>query len=182
MRIKIGKLSFDVDENVAEAYAAERDDWQGLVESAEKEAGELREKLDAATARADAAEVDRDKEKARADAAEDSDKLGEAVKARLSLERAASKYLKEDVSEKSDAEIMRAVILKDAPAAKLDDASDVYLRTRFDHVMDRAAADTSNVDNFRHVVKDAPGDTFDESAALDKLHERTRDAWKDGLQ
>lgn len=118
-------------------------------------ADELQAKLDTAsealktaTAETDKAKAERDALKEKADAATDEKAVQSAVKARLELERVASKVLKADknISEMSDSDIKKAVIMEKSPSAKLDGQSDVYIQARFDSVVELIANEKTTAD------------------------------------
>jgi hypothetical protein len=117
--------------------------------------------LDAAIAKADAADKAREgeksateKERARADAAdkaladekkarkdaEDPSKLRSAIKARVALETKAAPHLGKDfkVDEASELELKKAVLATLAPELDLKGKTDSYIEHRFDFEMERA--------------------------------------------
>ena len=102
----------------------------------------LSEQLAAANKRADEAEARSDEHKARADAAEKTakeakDGIGDAVKARVALHATASKFLgNQDVSDKSDRDVMVAVIATKHKGFDAAGKSDDYVRARFDAVIE----------------------------------------------
>lgn len=158
MKVQINGDRFDVDQDVADAIKSLKDSHKA--------------ELDREKARADVAEAEAAKEKARADQAEDPARVDAAVKARLDLERAAAQFKIEGSDKMDNAEIMRAVILAECPEAKLDDASEVYLRARFDHVVQTASR--SDVDETRKSVKESKSDqSFNEDAALNAIIQRS---------
>lgn len=76
-------------------------------------------------------------EKARTDAI---DLLPALVQQRASLESSAKNVLgaEEDLSKKTDSEVIAAVIVKDDPEFKVDGRSADYLRARFDGIVERS--------------------------------------------
>lgn len=184
VKFEINGVRLDVEDAVADAIEAERASAKAKLDAEAARADAAEAEVEKQKARADAAESEAVKEKERADKAESSDELQTRIDARLELERVGRTVLDgKDVAKMDDAEIMRAVILKDCPEAKLDDASDVYLRARFDHVVQAIESDESGVQNLRQRVNHADGgdEHFDEDDALDKLHEKSRNRWKEGL-
>lgn len=118
--VKLDGLTYEAAPEVAKALekAQERGD------KAEADAATHKTTADKATARADAAEGEVKKIK---------DSIPSLVKARSSLERSASDILGKDAKlDGDDASIMKQVIVKVSPEAKLDGVSDDYLRARFD--------------------------------------------------
>lgn len=147
VKVKINGEKFDVDPDVAEALAAEREIVQ--------------EKMDKEAARADAAEEAKDQVQSKLDEATDADKFRAAVQNRVDLERKALDVLgdKEDLATKTDAEIMGAVVAKLCPNAKLDGRSDAYLRGRFDSALEHASTVKDAQDKTKKAIKDsAEGD------------------------
>src|SRR5262249_12619081 len=92
-----------------------------------------REELARERARADAAHAEREKaEKARADAL-DPERLRDAVRARVLLERSAADVLGAEVKldSLSERQIKESVVKKVHPEAKLDGLPDAYVDGRF---------------------------------------------------
>jgi uncharacterized protein len=85
------------------------------------------------------------------DSANDPKRIADAVKARVALEAAASKFLKDAVSDKSDREIRVAVLAALAPTVVCDNKSDEYVSAAFDTV----TATAKPVDHAAQKVKDA---------------------------
>ncbi|MBC3540650.1 DUF2213 domain-containing protein [Rufibacter sediminis] len=135
--VTLDGLDYKASPEVAKAYekAVKRDD-------------DLQTKLDAAEQAAADAKAETEKVKAALDAAKeqaetknDAQEIQKAVKARLDLERTATKVLKADaqISEMSDADIKKAVILAKHPSANLDGQTDIYIQARFDAVAEIVA-------------------------------------------
>lgn len=89
----------------------------------------------------DSLEGERDALKAKVDELskkDDSEEIASKVKERISLEKKASEFLKEDddISGLSDEDIKTKVILAFSPEFKADEKSDEYINARFDAVID----------------------------------------------
>ena len=105
-------------------------------------------RIDALTADVESAKAESETHKAKADAAAEEleslkaertdEKIREAAKARVDLERTASRVLGDEaeLGDKSDREIQEAVVLAVHKDADLTDASDVYVQARFDAALD----------------------------------------------
>ena len=110
------------------------------------------ERIDALSTEAEQAKADAETCKAKADAATEEleaikaertdEKIRDAARARVELERTAAKVLGDDaeLGDKTDREIQEAVVRAVHKDAKLDEATDVYVQARFD-----AAVDTHKV-------------------------------------
>lgn len=132
-------MEFDAPEGFVQAYVS------------------MKDKVDAATQRADAAEkavadnkaalstleAQRDTEKARADKAEkelkeaqaaldDPKRLDAAIEAKVALHDAAKKAGVEIKNDMSDLDIQKAVILQVFPESKFDGKDETYIAARFD--------------------------------------------------
>jgi len=85
----------------------------------------------------------------------------------------------DDVKEKSNIEIMRAVVEKHNADIKLDGKDDVYIEARYDAVieeLEKSAANKARVQT--HAIPDGKLDSVD--TAKEKMEERMKNAWKDG--
>ena len=132
-KIVLGGVSFEAPEQTAQAVTAALTENKQRLDSATSE-------LDRAKARADALQADLDKEKLLRTDATDPAKLRGLIEARVQLERTALGVLGTEFKcdGLSDREIEEKVVLhvhKDAQA-KLDGASDDYVRARFDSVIE----------------------------------------------
>lgn len=130
-----------------------RADAASVVEKARADAvaaaDKARADVAALTARADAAEAQRDAEKTRADAAEAripqvQAEAAAAVRARLALETAAKQHGVDVRADASDLDLKSAVILKLAPTATLAGKSPEYISARLDAELERAATQQAN--------------------------------------
>ena len=126
------------------------------LQGANTRADELQTKFDALTAEKSALEAERDKQKERADglATEldtlkknhvDADKLPELVKNRVALEKVAEKVGIEKFDSLSDIEIMSAVVKVKAPNANLEGKDEVYVKARFDGIVEDMAMEKDKV-------------------------------------
>lgn len=170
-KIKLNGLTFEVEDQLAEALAADQ-----------KAANETLAVADAATerekARADATVEKLDETKKVLDSALNEDEVQKRVDVRLCLERDAAKVVDSDEFKgKSDREIREAAILKACPkvtAEQLTDASDEYVKARFDHVMDSLEDETDDLDRVRGAATDGAPTGAD--AARTKYLEARRQA------
>ena len=94
-----------------------------MISAKDKEIAEKSVELEKAKANADAKDAEIAKLK---------EGFGDAVKARIALERTGEKFGVEKMDEKSDKEIKVSVVNKVYPDVKLDDKSDDYLNAMFD--------------------------------------------------
>jgi len=159
---------------------------------------DLQTKLDAANAELEKTKAELDTSKARVDELEKVDVAAEAKKladARVDCITKAKKVLDKEELEKLDGaavvDIKKAVISKRFPEAKLDDATDVYIDTRFDTIIDLAKEDGGddtggNADDAaarqRKAVQ-SRGDSGDKGepdadSARKSMQNSRRDAWK----
>lgn len=127
--------------------------------------------------------------KKRTDSTADEGKVRELVKSRVALEKVASIALTKEKSEKldsmSDAEIRKAVIMADSPAAVLDGKSDVYIETRFDAIAEkvRSRADFNAGIGRAITANDVRKDEKepDSSSARAKMRKDSEEEWKKPL-
>lgn len=150
---------------------------QSRIDELDGELTKAKTDLETAKAKADAATEELEKFKAE----HNDEAIQKAARARIDLERSASKVLgdESDLSAKTDREIQEAVVLAVHKDAKLDEASDVYVQARFDAALEThnvhadASAKQRETAAKRH--PEAKGD------ASDKRKEATnalRDQWK----
>jgi hypothetical protein len=135
--LRIDGVDFGMSEQAAQAVAK----MMARLDELEKTNGELNETLSQQRARADKAEEDLAAEKKARKEDSSDDKIREAVKARVDLVTTATGILKDDeldLSEMSELDIQKAVVLKMSPAAKdrLDSADAGYIQARFDGAVD----------------------------------------------
>jgi uncharacterized protein len=146
-KIVIKGISFDAPEQTAQAVESQlTEDKQRLdaataeLATAKKTGETLTSELERTKAKADALQADLDKEKKLRTDASDPAKLRDLVKARVALERSATKVLGEEhnltLDSLSDREIQEKVILHVHKDAKLEDKSPDYVAARFDSVVE----------------------------------------------
>jgi uncharacterized protein len=164
--MKIGDTDFDMPNEMADAI----EEWM-------KDAGGLLGKtmLEKSQAKGDALEAEVKKLK-------DPAKLQEAVKARVALEKQASRVLGDEikVDSMSDDEIKKAVVLKVNPEAKLDGRDPVYVDARYDAAIESSKDEpTSSFVSFAKKVGAAvQEDKVDADDAKARFLKRSQDAWK----
>lgn len=156
-------------------------------------ADELQTKLDALTADKSALEAERDKQKERADglATEldalkenhiDASALPELVKNRVALEKTAEKVGVENFDSLSDLELMSAVVKAKAPKANLDGKDAVYVKARYDGIVEDMSAEAEKkADEAIREVKGSRADGVEEISADAKrkaMTDRLRNAHK----
>ena len=170
-KIMIKGISFDAPEQTAQAVESQlTEDKQRLdaitaeLTAAKKTGETLTSDLERTKAKADALQADLDKEKKLRTDASDPAKLRELVKARVALERSATKVLGEQhdltFDSLTDREIQEKVILHVHKDAKLDEKSLDYVAARFDSVVESHEPDEreSGVDSARRRI-DPPRET-----------------------
>lgn len=162
---------------VAMQKAAERYD------ALEKTAAEQKAQLSKEAARADTAEAEVKKANERADAAEKPERIQEAVKARIDLERQAGPILGDEVKmdEMDDATVRRAVVKKVYPEAKLDSKDDVYIQASYDRAIEsQTAVQSSGLGATRQAAHAAAASGGDNrlDAAVKTFYEAEAEAWK----
>lgn len=130
-KIKINGVWYEVSEQVAQAYEVDSAAQQARLDS-------LTSDLEKVKAERDAKAADLAKEVQLRTDAQDPKKISEAVAARVSLERAATKILGDEVKLDglSDREIREMAILASQKDAKLEGKSNDYVSARFDAVVE----------------------------------------------
>lgn len=192
-KIKIDGKEFEVSTEVADAFEAFSKKMEDAVTSAKaglvpkEDVAEVQKKLDAATAAGDVlqARVDHlEKEaKTKTDSA-DASVIQKAVQERLRIQGVATQVLDEaDVTdEKSDLDLMKAVIMKDDADAKLDGKSDEYIKARFDGIESSLKTRQTRAATLGRTFVDKRVDSdFDANAARQKSMEESRNAWQKPL-
>lgn len=180
LKVNVDGIQYDAAPEVARALEKALADVGRLAADAET----VKAERDKAAGRADAAVADA--AKAKADLAAlvvaHADGIAAAVKARTALVSKAALVVKGDMADKSDRQIMEAVVLAKHPDVKLDGKSDEYVEARFDAVVD-AAATEDKAGAGRQLDKAAPISRRDSTAPdgvkarADALHSVT-DMWK----
>jgi hypothetical protein len=181
------KITFDgVDhgfenEQTYQAVSKYMKDHEALAE----EVAKLREDVSKEKARADKAEEDLGSAKKEHEDALSPEKIRDAVKARVSLERKADEILQDKdvkVDELSDEDIKKKIIVKIHPGAeeKLDGCDDTYLNARFDAALEaHVPVDASKkVANLSKGIK-GDEDKFDAESARKRMVERTNNRWRE---
>lgn len=172
-KLKIDGVDYDASEAAAQAFA--------------KFASTSNAELAKAQARADSAEADSKKAQEALQVANDPKRLADAVAARLTLERVASKAsVKADGL--SDDEIKRQVVAKISPALKLDGKHAAYIDAAFDMAANKVAEDESKnpaLAAIRAAAQGVPlapradaGQSETAEAARVKFLKLQEDAWK----
>lgn len=155
-------------------------------------AAETQKKLDAQTARADAAEATNAETQKKLDSASDTSRFDAAVKARVALLAFASKSLgttiKRDNAEiaieaASETEIQSAIIAKAFPALSLEGKSAEYISALYEGakslVTKQDAADTSGVRSIRDALNtQIKQDAATEDDGRTKMIKENREAYK----
>jgi len=120
-----------------------------LVADAEEKEGKydaMKKKFDQLTAERDALKEKMDELKEK----NNDSAIADAVKARISLERKASKLLDGETLEKldslTDLDIMKAAVLRKSPKAVLDGKSEEYVKARFDAAMEDLSEEPKRTD------------------------------------
>jgi len=151
-KISLNGLTFEVDPQLADAFEADKQVADNLLEEALADG-------DKQKARADQAEEKLAENKKALDSALSEDVVQKRVAARLDLERKAKSVVDsaEDLSEKSDREVMVAVVQKARPNAKLEDASDAYIAAAFDLAIEDRE---DSLDKARKAADNAPASSL----------------------
>jgi hypothetical protein len=139
--IKIDGMDFQAEPDVIKAYNANLtkiDTLEKDITGKQTENAKLMAERDSAKEKLDSVSKElEDLKKNHVDA----DKVAEMVKFRVGLEGIAAKVEVEVKDGQSDMEIMKSIILKQRPHAKLDGQPDEYIRHRFDGVIEDLAID-----------------------------------------
>lgn len=145
-KVTLDGIEYDAAPEVANALAKAN----ARADAAEKELADKQTALDTATAAKSKAEAERDSLKETAETATNGDSIKAAVKARMELERTATKVLNaddaKDLANMDDAEIKAKVIAAKFPNANLDGKDDAYVQARFDSVVEMIAGDKTASD------------------------------------
>jgi hypothetical protein len=135
--IRLDGVDFEASKQAAQAFASYKERTDARVAEHGEELAKAQAEKDATQAKLDAATEELAKVKQEREDAMKPERITEAVRARLGLERSAAKVLGEEkLDEMTEQEIMSKVILKAHPEAKLDDKSADYLRARFDAALE----------------------------------------------
>jgi len=188
--IRIDGVDFEVSEQVAQAYE-KREARRDADEAESKKAlASKGAELEKEKARADSATAELEKEKAlRADAA-DPVKAREAVKARVDLERKASKILGSEtkLDAMDDLEVKRAVVAKAQSSLKLDGRSADYIAAAFDLAVEKLDAENPELERLRRAAagngangEGAPAPRMDAAEVEKKHREEQANAWRKPL-
>lgn len=182
--LKIDGLDLPADSDAAAQAIARLD---AKVDLLEKQVEGVKADGEKEKARADAAEAELAKVQGQLKEARDPEKLEALVAARAKIRSDAAQLLgDEDLSGKSDREVMIAAILKATPEAALTEATDEYVRARFDQALAYGlppTGDESGPAKVRRAVTDAiKGKAENEETpaktAEERMKQRTEDAWK----
>jgi hypothetical protein len=135
---KVAQLELEVKERDKKLDSLTAD-----MESTKKQLAEAEAKRDAAQEKLDGLEAKQSERK-------DAEEFKAAVKARVELERQASKVLDEDkLDGLSEIEIRKAVISKLAPKADLEGKDENYIRVRYDVAMESEQSDREGLEKVR---------------------------------
>lgn len=173
-KVTLDGIDYDAAPEVANALAKATQ----RADSLDTEKKEVQTKLDAATTELEKTKAERDDLKEKVETKTDGEEIQKAVKARIDLERVAGKVLNKDtmdkISDMSDVEIRKAVILEKNPKANLDEQSDVYIQARFDAVAEEIGSEKTLADQRKSMNERNDGtmkkeDADGQSAAFDGL-------------
>jgi hypothetical protein len=184
-KIMLGGQEFEVDPKLAEALKKHmmemEDGWNkkaadgmkakdGQMEEMKKEKEGMQAKMDAMKERLDAAPSGEIAP----------EKLRQAVKARVEMEKVASFLKVEKCDEMGDQDLMKAVILKDSPKAAIEDKSEHYIQARFDSVVEKIKESKSFMSALgAGIVSQQKTDSTeqDADAARQRMIDRDNKAW-----
>lgn len=110
--------------------------------------------------------------------------IAEKVKARIALEQTARRFIDEaDLSEKTEIEIKKMVILKDHADAVLEGKSEEYVSARFDHIVEKTKSTDKKLADLgkKTVANDDNHKTLSVEEARKRQVERTLNGWKQEL-
>lgn len=159
-KIKVGGAEFECSDDLAKALSAES--AKESVNAFEKE-----------KARADALEAEVKQLK------ESAPKIPELVKARVSLEREAAKFVAaEKLDGLSDIEVKKAVVAAILPGIDLKDASDSYVDGSYTTALKLAESRGNPALGKAREAVTARADAGETKSAHDKMVERQANAWK----
>lgn len=178
--------NYEADEGFIAAFQSLRNDKDTVSENLD----EALEKLDAKKQEMDAKQAEYDKCKAELDAKKEElsklqnelktmkdeapKQLDAAVQARVALVDTAKLAGVEVKPDTASIDLMKAVVLKVSPSAKLDGASDAYLQARFDAAVETLQAEDKN--KGRRDASDIPPRTGDSSDHQDAAPRNVQEA------
>lgn len=140
MKFTFDGMEYEVDNaDFVKLFKEQNKELEKLKSDSTEELKTVQDKLDTLQAKHDQLDEDNKSLKKDADDLKKVDKekeINEAVKEKLDLMIVAEKLDVEVKVDMSSKDIKKAVILKKAPTAKLDEATDVYLNARFDAVVE----------------------------------------------
>lgn len=182
-KVKIGDEEYDADPKVASALAAANKKIAKLeakVSGSRKDEGDGDDKVAALEAKCDSLAEQLEEQKTAFDA-----RVGQRVRLVTDAQRicgAEWKADKDDGEPKSDAEIMREIVLKVRPNARLDGRSEGYLEGAYEDACDRFDEQAKSSDRLLEVVKNRQPKTDEapvgpEAARLKMIAEQ-RSAWQ----
>lgn len=197
-RIVVDGVTYEVEsESASQAIQKALGDRDQKLAALDSQVADVAKKLDMERARADNAETELKKAKALVEDSNKPEKIREAVKTRLELERAAKPLLVDakgqepDLAPLTDEDIKRKVILVHDSTAKLDGVSAEYLEGRYQGaVASLAAAKTGKAAAGQHALQagTAPNQAgggrsvvADANESRKKLHEESEAAWQKPL-
>jgi len=139
-KVRLDGVDYEAIEQLAQAITVANEKHQKRVDELDAKLKEQNAEAEKAKARADTAADEAKKAKERADAAEKPERIRDAVKARVDIERRAVAMLGEEVKldAMDDAQVKRAIIEQIYPEAKpkLEGASAEYLQARYDSAIE----------------------------------------------
>jgi len=177
VKLNLDGVDFECSEQLKQAIEASAVKQQAELETTKGQVAAL-------TARADAAEAERDELKTKCVELQNPERLQEAVAGRLSLEREAGKILGETkLDGLSEAEVKTQVVAKVFPAMaeKLVDCDPAYLQASFDlAVQSHSDKPTESLGQVRADAEKAEV-KLDAAAVRAKYIQEQKDAWKQPL-
>lgn len=186
-KIMLGGKEFEVSPELAAAFKAHMVQMQGEMDSKSKdmvpkadlekanvEMKDMGQKVEQTQAKLDAAQDELKELKAKMDSAGDTEKFNKAVKARVELEKKATPFVKAEVKLDglTNVEVMKEALKGKFPSLNLDGKSDVYVESRFDHMIETMTEDEKKKAQIGKLVLDAADNTNEDEVEAAKKRQR----------
>lgn len=181
-KVRLDGVDYDASEQLAQAITVATDKQQKRIDELEAEAKKQASEMEKQVARADAAADEAKKAKERADEAEQPEKMREAVRARVELERQAVAVLGPEVKldGMDDQAIKAEVVEKLYPGAKtkMEKASSEYVQARFDAAIEAFVERPNGELGELRAAAGSPETREDSVKAREKFYADEASAWK----
>lgn len=182
-KIMLGGKEFEVSPELAAAFKAHMEQMQGEMDSKSKdmvpkadfekvqtESKDMGAKVEQTQAKLDAAQDEIKELKTKMDSAGDTEKFNQAVKTRVGLEKKAAPFVKAEVKLDglTNVEIMKEALKGKFPSLNLDGKSDIYVESRFDHMIETMSEDDKKKAQIGKLIVDAADPQTDNSVEAAK--------------